>query len=106
MTCRLACRRRTIVATVAASGDTRMIKDDISPAAGRVAIITFSGRHQVLRMLAGGGDAVMTAATGCRDTGMVEAGVVPVAGVMTVITFGIGRDMLWVFTGGYNTVMT
>ena len=46
--CRLASCGRAVVATVAASGDAGMIEDDISPVAGRVAIITLGGRHQVL----------------------------------------------------------
>ena len=94
-----------VMATGTGTGDPRMIKSDIGPVGGDVAIVAHITGRKMGGALAGGGGAIMTTETGACHTGVVKIHGGPVGGDVAVLA-GVGRlQMRRALAGGGCPVM-
>lgn len=86
--------------------DCRMVEAGTTPCRCRMAAVAFSCCRQVCRMLASGGDTVMTTAAGAGYVNVVEAGAEPCTCSMTIIAFSRCLQMCGMLASGGDPVVT
>ena len=84
--------------TIAGSRNVAVIKTRTQPAVGVMAIVTFSSRLDMCRMLSCCCNPVVTTATGTRYVAVIETGIAPGNGVMTGIALFIRYNVCRVLT--------
>ena len=94
-----------VMATGTGTGDPRMIKSDIGPVGGDVAVLAGVGRLQMRRALAGGGCPVMATGTGSCCPRMIEPGAGPSRGVVAGVTLVRTLNMLSAFPHCHNIIV-